>query len=113
MILNESFQVEIDTEKHILTQTKKLSDGSFEKIFSRNPRGQAGYFTYNCHLCGVPNLPGEKALQTHITGKKHQNRLLYNYTPEAILFRSFIGPGKSELNNFYFLDVKFLIHSVF
>ncbi|CAG9812141.1 unnamed protein product [Chironomus riparius] len=88
-------QVEIDTEKHILTQTKKLSDGSYEKIFSRNSRGPAGYFTYNCHLCGVPNLPGEKALQTHITGKKHQNRLLYNYTPEAVLFRSFIGTGKN------------------
>ncbi|XP_070508869.1 uncharacterized protein CG7065-like [Chironomus tepperi] len=88
-------QVEIDTEKHILTQTKKLSDGQFEKIFSRNPRGLAGYFSYNCHLCGVPNLQGEKALQTHITGKKHQNRLLYNYTPDATVFRSYIGPGKS------------------
>jgi hypothetical protein len=79
-------------QNHVLTQTKKLSDGTFEKIFSRNPRNESGLFTYNCHLCGVASLPGERALQTHITGKKHQQRLIYDYVPEAQQFRLPIAP---------------------
>ena len=85
-------QVEIDIENHVLTQTKKLSDNTFEKIFSRNPRNEARMFTYNCHLCGVASLPGERALQTHITGKKHQQRLVFDYVPDAQQFRTPLAP---------------------
>jgi len=85
-------QVEIDIEHHVLTQTKRLSDNTVEKIFSRNPRNESRLFTYNCHLCGVASLPGERALQTHITGKKHQQRLLYGYVPDALQFRTPLAP---------------------
>ena len=70
-----NFQVEIDVEKHLLGSTVKLSDGTDGRIFSRGPRNEAKVFVYNCHLCGVPNLPGERCLQTHIAGRKHQTRL--------------------------------------
>lgn len=85
-------KVEIDIEQHVLTQTKKLSDNKIEKIFSRNARNESGMFTYNCHLCSVASLPGERALQMHITGKKHQQRLLYNYVPDAVQFRTPLVP---------------------
>ncbi|KAG5669657.1 hypothetical protein PVAND_017541 [Polypedilum vanderplanki] len=81
-------QTEIDIERHVLSQTKKLSDGTFEKIFIRNPRGENGFFSYNCRLCGVANLNGERSLQTHITGRKHQQRLYVDYIPDAYQFRA-------------------------
>lgn len=84
--------MELDIERHVLSQSKKLSDNTFEKIFSRNDRNEAGIFTYNCHLCAVASLPGEKALQTHITGKKHQKRLVYDYVPNAQEFRTPLVP---------------------
>lgn len=45
--------MEYEIEVHVLTQTKKLSDGSYEKIFTRNRRNESGMFTYNCKLCSV------------------------------------------------------------
>lgn len=82
-----------------MPQTKKLSDGSFEKIFTRNRRNESGMFTYNCHLCGVAALPGERAVQTHITGRKHQYRLTYDYIPNAQQFREPIAVKPKS--NFY------------
>lgn len=87
LFLNQP-QVEIDIERHVLSQRKKLTDNTFEKIFTRNDRNESGMFTYNCHLCAVPNLTGERALQTHITGKKHQQRLMVEYVPNAAQFRT-------------------------
>lgn len=101
-------KVELDIERHVLTQTKKLSDGSYEKIFTRNRRNESGMFTYNCRLCSVAryeyisnlknqiyyflflcfcSLPGERAISTHIAGKKHQQRLQSDYVPNAQIFR--------------------------
>jgi hypothetical protein len=81
----------LDIERHVLTQTKKLSDGSFEKIFSRNTRNpDSNIFLYNCFLCGVAGLPGEHALQVHIKGRKHQQRLYADYLPDANQFRTSI-----------------------
>lgn len=82
------FQLELEIERHCLNQTKKLSDGSYEKIFSRNPRNNFGIYTYNCLLCSVANLPGEIALRTHINGKKHQMKIHYDYIPDAKQFRA-------------------------
>lgn len=65
-----------------------MSDGSTENIFSRNNRNESGSFTYNCHLCSVASLPGERELQTHVTGRKHQQRLFYDYVPDAEQFRA-------------------------
>jgi hypothetical protein len=79
--------VEIEIERHVLPQTKKLSDGSYEKIFTRNRRNETGIFTYNCHLCSVASLPGERAVQVHIAGRKHQQRLTPEYIPIAQQFR--------------------------
>lgn len=92
-------QIEKEIERHVLSQTKKLSDGSFEKIFSRNRRNDLGIFTYNCNLCGVSSLPGERSVQTHITGRKHQQRLAYDYVPNAQQFRNPISSkAKSNIN---------------
>lgn len=81
-------KTEHDIERHSLNQTKKLSDGTYEKIFSRNPRNSFGIFTYNCHLCSVANLTGEIALRTHIGGKKHQLKIRYDFIPDAKQFRA-------------------------
>lgn len=78
----------MDLEDHYLSQTKKLSDHSFAKIFSRNPHHELEVLTYNCHLCSVSSLPGEKALQVHIVGKKHQHRLHSDYVPDATKFKA-------------------------
>jgi hypothetical protein len=85
-------QVEREVEKHVLTQTKKLSDETYEKIFSRDVRNESGYFNYNCHICSVAGLSGEKALQTYITGRKHQQKLACDFIPNADQFRSMIAP---------------------
>lgn len=69
-------QVELEVEKNVLTTKVNLTDGSTGNIFSRNPcRNDARLFTYNCHICSVPNLPGERCLYTHISGRRHQQRL--------------------------------------
>ncbi len=86
----------------ILEETKKLSDGTFERIFSRNDMNFFGIFTYNCHLCNIENLPGESALKTHIGGKKHRGRLLPNYIPNANKFRATLFTLKCEIKFHYF-----------
>lgn len=80
-------QIEAENESHVFTQTKKLSDGSRLRIFTRNQRNEVGVFTYNCHLCGITSLP-ETALQAHIAGKKHQHKLTDEYVPDAVQFRA-------------------------
>jgi zinc finger CCCH domain-containing protein 13 len=73
--ITNNLQVEIDVENHLLGTTVTLSDGTTGKVFSRGPRNESNMFLYNCHLCSIPNLPGERCLQTHIGGRKHQTRL--------------------------------------
>lgn len=68
-------QLELEIEQHVLSTTIKLSDGTTGHVFSRGPKNESQMFLYNCHLCGVPNLPGERCLQTHIAGRKHQTKL--------------------------------------
>ena len=97
------FVIETETERHVLTQNKKLSDGSIENIFSRNPLNESGSFTYNCHLCAVASLPGERSLQTHIKGRKHQLRLSFNYIPDALQFRAPLPAAKKSIQNFILL----------
>ena len=99
--------MERDINNHILIQTKKLSDGSYEKIFSRNYKNEAGMYTYNCILCSVANLPGEQVLKTHIAGKKHQQKLSHEFIPDAITFRAplAIYPKSKSLINFLYLQI--------
>lgn len=60
----------------MLTIKVDLSDGTNGFVFSRNPhRNEAKMFSYNCHICSVPNLPGERCLYTHISGRRHQQKL--------------------------------------
>lgn len=70
-------QVEHDVERHVLSLTVRLSDGTDAPIYHRsNQRNRAiGVFVYDCRLCGVANLSGERCLQTHIAGRKHQSKL--------------------------------------
>lgn len=70
-----NLQLELEIEQHVLSTVIKLSDGSLGHVFTRGHRNDAHVFLYNCHLCGIPNLPGERCLQTHIAGKKHQTKL--------------------------------------
>lgn len=44
-------------------------------MFSRTPRNKDLLFGYMCHICGVACLYGERMLQIHIAGRKHQARL--------------------------------------
>lgn len=93
--------IEIDIEKHVLSQTKKLSDGTYEKIFTRNRKNESGIFSYNCHLCSVASLPGERAVYTHINGKKHQQRLTPEYVPDAHQFKGPIQVKQKLIVPFY------------
>lgn len=103
-ILNEIiyfFCLKIDTEISRLgfPQVKKLSDSTFGRVFSKNPRNELKNFTYNCHLCGVAKLPDETALQIHIKGRKHQQRLAPEFIPDAQQFRSFSAFTKKVKNS--------------
>lgn len=81
-------QVEHDVERHVLGLTVRLSDGSVGTIYRRSDRRfDSGVFAYDCRLCGVPNLVGERCLHMHIAGKKHQAKLAQPFI-DAIAFRS-------------------------
>lgn len=80
-------QTELDVEKHLLGTTVKLSDGTDGRVFSRSGRNKEHLLIYSCHLCGVANLTGERVLQVHIAGRKHQTRLNMP-TIDADQFRS-------------------------
>lgn len=70
------FQVELDVERHVLCFTVRLSDGTDGTVFTRSKKKNAsGAFLYDCHLCGVIKMPGERILQTHMAGRKHQTKL--------------------------------------
>lgn len=85
------FQVELEVERHVLTSTIKLSDGTQELVFSRKPkRGPQNNILYTCILCGVSELSGERCLYTHIAGRKHQVKL-QNGAIDADLFRAHLS----------------------
>uniref|UniRef100_A0AAG5CUY8 Matrin-type domain-containing protein n=1 Tax=Anopheles atroparvus TaxID=41427 RepID=A0AAG5CUY8_ANOAO len=68
-------KLELEIENHVLSTTVKLSDGSDGPVFSRIPRNKDLLFGYSCHICGVVCLHGERMLQIHMAGRKHQARL--------------------------------------
>lgn len=87
-------KTEIDIENHVLNTTVRLSDNTDGKVFSRNGRNKENQLIYSCHLCGVTNLPGERVLQTHIAGRKHQTRMSLP-SIDAEQFRNSIAPKVS------------------
>lgn len=88
------FQVELEVERHVLTSTIRLSDGTHELVFSRkSKRGPQNTILYNCNICAVSDLSGERCLHTHIAGRRHQLKL----TPgklDADLFRTHMVGNK-------------------
>lgn len=91
-------QAEQEVEQNVLSTKVELTDGTTGHVFTRNPhRNEAGLFMYNCHVCSVPNLPGERCLYTHITGRRHQLKLTLKPF-DANLFRAPLQrPNKSML----------------
>lgn len=55
-------KLEQEIESHTLQTEVRLSDGTTAKVFTRNPRNEAGAFIYSCNACGVASLPGETCL---------------------------------------------------
>lgn len=89
--------MEQEVERHVLSLTVNLSDGSRGHVFTRNPhRNEAKMLTYNCHLCSVPNLSGERCLYTHINGRKHQSKLITEVY-DAELFRTPMSRGNKSM----------------
>lgn len=88
-------QVELEVERHVLRTKVVLSDKTEGLVFTRSKtRNESNMFNYICHLCGVNNLPGERCLQTHIAGRKHQMKL---QSPiDAKTFRSPITRNKPQ-----------------
>lgn len=83
-----NFQIEQEVERNVLSTKVQLSDGTSGYVFTRNPqRNEAKMFTYNCHICSVPNLPGERCLYTHMSGRRHQTKLTLKPF-DANLFRA-------------------------
>lgn len=92
----------------------KLSDGSREKVFSRGVRNDAQIFLYTCNICAVKNLPGERVLQTHIQGRKHQAKLSLPYLDAAQFRAQLISrkPSRSSVlgrSSLYYLGNSFLV----
>lgn len=88
-------QVELDVERHVLRTKVLLSDKTEGVVFTRSKtRNESNMFNYICHLCGVNNLPGERCLQTHIAGRKHQMKLQSPIDAKA--FRSPITRNKPQ-----------------
>lgn len=86
--------MELEVERHVLTSTIRLSDGTHELVFSRKPkRGPGNNILYNCNICAVSDLSGERCLHTHIAGRRHQLKL----TPgkiDAELYRAKMAGSK-------------------
>lgn len=86
--------MEKNVERHVLTSTIQLSDGSRELVFTRKPkRGANNNIVYSCHICAVPDLVGERTLYTHIAGKKHQVRLAPGKMDAEIFRMQMSGDG--------------------
>lgn len=70
-------QTEIDIENHVLPNAIRLSDGTYGKLYTRHSKRSPTnrVFVYDCNLCGVANMSGERCFQTHISGRKHQTKL--------------------------------------
>lgn len=61
----------------ILNKRIQLSDGSFDSIITRSSKPDH----FNCMLCRVGDLPGDRNLQIHMRGRKHKHKLAT--TPDA------------------------------
>lgn len=96
----------MDVERHVLSTKVILSDQTEGVVFTRSKtRNESHMFTYNCHLCGVNNLPGERCLQTHIAGRKHQMKL--QSPVDAKTFRSPNArnkPQSKSISLFYLIN---------
>uniref|UniRef100_A0A182QMJ9 Uncharacterized protein n=1 Tax=Anopheles farauti TaxID=69004 RepID=A0A182QMJ9_9DIPT len=86
---------ETEVEKHVLGATVKLSDGTDAFVFSRTPRNKDLLFGYSCHICGVVCLYGERMLQIHIAGRKHQARLNVHVFDAEQYRASIVGKAKA------------------
>lgn len=73
--------------KKVLQQTKKLSDGSYEKIFMQT-LSNAGMIVFSCILCNIAMLPNQAAFLAHIFDKQHIHNINYQFKPNATYFRS-------------------------
>lgn len=72
-----------------LQQTKKLSDGSYGKIFTRTSSPANGrIMLFACILCCVPKIPNEAALLAHIYSEQHKHHINFKYKPDAASYRS-------------------------
>lgn len=94
------FQLESEIEKHLLSTTVTLSDGTTGFVFSRNKNDGVHAVQYNCHLCSVSNLPGERCLQTHIAGRKHQTKLAMSSIDSESFRASLVQKNRSKFKNY-------------
>mgnify|MGYP006365625083 FL=1 len=74
----------------LLKQTKKLSDGSYGNIFSRNYQDSRN-FIYICNLCNVSNILNDEALMTHANSFSHKQKIAFEYVPDANNFTKALG----------------------
>lgn len=79
--------MQINAMKEILQQTKKLSDGSYEKIFMKTLSND-GMIVFSCILCNIEMLPNQAAFLAHIFDKQHIHNSNYLFKPNATYFRS-------------------------
>ncbi len=93
-------------EHHLLGTTIRLSDGTEGRVFSRGARSESNMFLYNCHLCGALNLPGERCLQTHISGRKHQQRIRVPRVDAESFRAALIQKNKCEFLSKLFGEIK-------
>lgn len=85
-------------ERHVLSTTIQLSDGTLGLVFSRKPkRGANSNIVYSCHICGVADLVGERTLYTHTAGRKHQMKLVSDKI-DADIFRLQMPGGDGNRN---------------
>uniref|UniRef100_A0A182SBL5 C2H2-type domain-containing protein n=1 Tax=Anopheles maculatus TaxID=74869 RepID=A0A182SBL5_9DIPT len=97
---------ETDIEQHVLGTKVKLSDGTDALVFSRTPRNKDLLFGYSCHICGVVCLYGERMLQIHIAGRKHQARLNVTVFDAEQYRASLVAKPKRKLIFFFCDDIE-------
>lgn len=89
-----------------------MSDGTSAAVFTRsNNKNDGQMFTYACRLCGVANLPGERCLQTHIAGRKHQTKFAKPII-DAEAFRSKNSQPKPQKSNLLIRSFTFIINKI-
>ncbi|KAM3960182.1 uncharacterized protein CG7065-like [Aphomia sociella] len=80
---NTCTKAEQEFQEHLNSLKIDVEDGNKRCMVERRGRDVSGKWIYLCYPCGVI-CSGESVLQTHLSGKKHKNKLMSQTRPWSV-----------------------------